>query len=48
MKLSKKQVLLKLIQQSANRILEYCTLYFFQYSSQLMLELLLILLTTNT
>ena len=31
-----------------NAIFVYCTLYYFQYSLQLMLELLLILLTINT
>ena len=48
MKISMKQVSLKLIQQSVNIILVYCTLCHFQYFLQLMLELLLILFTINT
>ena len=38
----------KILDNNENVILAYCTLYDFQYSLQLMLELLLILFTTNT
>ena len=48
MKILKKQVKLKLTRQSAKVILAYCTLCYFQYSSQSILELLLILFITNT
>ena len=48
MKILKKQVYLKLIWQSTKVILAYCTLCYFQYSLQSILELLLILFITNT
>ena len=48
MKILKKQVKLKLTRQSAKVILAYRTLCYFQYSSQSILELLLILFITNT
>ena len=48
MKILKKPVQLKLIGQSANVILAYCTLCYFQYFLQSILELLLILFITNT
>ena len=38
----------KILDNNENVILAYCTLYCFQYSLQLMLELLPILFTTNT
>ena len=47
MKILKKQVQLKLFRQSANIIIAYYTLCYFQYFLQSMLELLLILFTIN-
>ena len=48
MKILKKQVQLKLIWQSANVNLAYCTLCYFQYFLQSILEQVLILFTINT
>ena len=39
---------IKIVKVKINAILAYCTLYYFQYSLQLMLELLLILVTIST
>ena len=48
MKILKKAVQLKLIRQSAKVILAYCTLCYFQYFLQSILELLFILFIANT